>query len=131
MKNLFSQRPTEAIIEKALHVLGFDGLQDSRQVTEDALVTHMLDEFKDELRAFYYPVFYKEYVLREHFHYKHLITVVRQLLRTANRSLHRKEKCKRVDKNIYHYTSVYRLSLPQQLSGTVSFESSSSGSETS
>ena len=121
MKNLFAHKPTERIILKTLHCLGFTDLQDTRQVAEEHLLPHLLEEVKEEVRVFYYPVFYKEYVLREDFNYKHLITVARQLLRTIGRQLIRKEKCKRVDANIYRYYSVYELSVPDTHTGVVTF----------
>lgn len=121
MKNLFSQRPTDDVILKVLQCLGFTDAQDTRQVSDEHLLHHLLEEVKDELRAFYYPVFYKEYIERENFEYKHLITVARQLLRTRGRHLMRKEKCKKVERNVYKYIAVYELSRPDTHTGEVTF----------
>lgn len=112
MKNLFKQKPTEQVILKAIHSLGFETFTDFRAVHESSVNKLMIEELKVTLKEYYYSVFYKQYVERE---YKYLkwVTVVRQLLRTAGLTLIRGEKCCRVEANIYQYRPFYRLHILQ------------------
>jgi hypothetical protein len=124
MKNLFSKKPSDELILKALRSLGFENLQDPRRVEEGHLVIHLMEEVKDELATCYYPVFYNTYIQRDDFDYKQYITVVRQLLRLKGRQLLRKEKCKLVGDKTYKYVPIYCLDLPpsEQVSGAVELE---------
>jgi hypothetical protein len=122
MKNLYTKKPTDELIQKALFSLGFDGLQDFREVSEQHIVPHIIEEVKDELKQYMYPVFYKDYVQREEFGYKNYLTLVRQLLRTKSRRLIRKERCELVGDKTYRYVPFYTLDFPATHSGVVSFD---------
>lgn len=121
MKNLYAKKPTDTLILKAIFAMGFDNLQDLREVSEQHIVPHLMEEVKEELKGYMYPVFYKEYVEREEFTYKSYLTLVRQLLRTKNRRLIRKERCEHVADKTYRYVPFYTLDFPSTHSGVVSF----------
>ena len=121
MKNLYKSKPTPEFIQKALNSLGIQNLQDTRRVCETHLQTHLMEEVRDELQGFMYPVFYKQFVLKEDFDYKGYLTIIRQLLRLQNRKLLRTEKCELVGPKTYKYVPYYSLDIPPTHDGVVTF----------
>jgi hypothetical protein len=109
MKNLFKTKPTEAIVQKAIHSIGFTSFTDSKAINDSMVQQTIIEELKVELKDFYYGVFYKKYIQRD-FSFQNWITVVRQLLKSCGYTLLRGEKCKRIETNVYNYVPFYRIS---------------------
>ena len=120
MKNVFSNNPPDDLIIKALAAMGLPSLHAKNEVDGSFLNLEAVLEVCDELRPYYYPCYFKTYCERE-MDFQAYVTIVRQLLRTKNRKLLRRECCIRVDTNVYKYGSKYHLDLPAEGNFTVDF----------
>ena len=91
---LFKTKPTEEIINKILNCFGLSNLEDKGEFTIQQLETiDTIDTYKiieEELKKFYIPCKSKLYFGK--YEYKNIITVGRQILKTANYTITSKEK---------------------------------------
>ena len=109
MKSLFSNLPSDALIEKAVLAIGFDSLADTKEVEESMIRYELVEEVRAAMAFHYYPCFRRQFLDAEDFDYKSLVTMVRQLLRLKGRKLIRRETSEKVGRGVYRYTSRYRL----------------------
>jgi len=91
---LFKTKPTEEIIGKILTCFGLTNLEDESEFTIQQLENiKTMDNYKlieEEIKGFYIPCKAKLYFGK--YEYKNIITMGRQVLKTANYTMITKEK---------------------------------------
>ena len=108
-RSLYRAEPPRELIEKAVRSLGIEGLNSSNWFDASTVVLPLQEEVKNELRPVFYKCMAKRYLDKENMTYKDYLLLVRQLLRHINRNLNRREKCIKVEENLYRYIPQYQL----------------------
>ena len=120
-RSIWSTPPSLELLRLAVRSLGVEDENSINWFDASHLVKPHQDEVILRLRACYYKCMAKRYLDKENMTYKDYLLVVRQILRHHNRQLERREKCIKVDNELYRYFPQYRLK-PLPATGEITFE---------
>jgi len=120
-RSIWSTPPTQRIYNLAVRSLGLSDENSINWFDSSNLVESLRAELLQELRPFYYKCMAKRYIDKENMTYKEYLVIVRQILRHFNRGLERREKCVKVEDQLYRYYPQYRLK-PVASTGVVTFQ---------
>ena len=122
MKKYFRRQPPAELVVKAIQSLGFDSMLDTKWIEEDYLVPDQMLQVLEEVAPYYIPCWRRTFLEKEEFGYSDYVCIVRQLLRTQDGSFVRKDKMKRLEKNVVRYVPQYRLKNPGLQPFSVGFD---------
>ena len=120
-RSIWSAPPTTEILRLAVQSLGVADETSINWFDASNLDVEKQKELIARLRPCYYKCMAKRYLEKEEMTYKDYLLVVRQILRHHNRQLERREKCIKVEDQLYRYFPQYRLK-PLPSTGEVTFE---------